>query len=200
MQSFGTIFLVDGDFRRRASMSHYLAGAGVHVEPFEEVSEMLAHWPQSGTLLVHDDGLAINRLLAEMGTMGSWLPIVGYSNAPTTEMVVKAILDGAIDYISWPKETPEILEVLEQVAGKAKNFGSLKLKEAVARSQVARLTPRERQVLTGVANGCSNKVIGERLSISPRTVEIHRANLISKLGASHSSDAIRIAIEAALVS
>ena len=54
-------------------------------------------------------------------------------------------------------------------------------------------------MLGGVASGLSNRLIGEKLSISPRTVEIHRANMLHKLGANHTSDAIRIAIEAALV-
>ena len=62
-----------------------------------------------------------------------------------------------------------------------------------------RLTPREREVLTGMAAGHSNRSIAEHLSISPRTVEIHRANMLTKIGATHTSDAIRIAIEAALI-
>ena len=70
----------------------------------------------------------------------------------------------------------------------------------MARSRVQRLTKREREVLAGVADGLSNRLIGERLAISPRTVEIHRANMLNKMGANHTSEAIRIAIEASLVS
>ena len=62
-----------------------------------------------------------------------------------------------------------------------------------------KLTRREREVLEGVADGLSNRLIGEKLRISPRTVEIHRANMLNKMGASHTSEAIRIAIEASLV-
>ena len=62
-----------------------------------------------------------------------------------------------------------------------------------------KLTRREREVLEGVADGLSNRMIGERLRISPRTVEIHRANMLNKMGASHTSEAIRIAIEASIV-
>jgi len=65
---------------------------------------------------------------------------------------------------------------------------------------VQKLTRREREVLAGVAAGLSNRLIGEKLAISPRTVEIHRANMLNKMGASHTSEAIRIAIEAALIS
>lgn len=62
-----------------------------------------------------------------------------------------------------------------------------------------RLTKREREVLVGVADGLSNRRIGEQLAISPRTVEIHRANMLTKMGAQHTSEAIRVAIEATLV-
>jgi len=78
-------------------------------------------------------------------------------------------------------------------------IGSLRLREARARRSVDKLSRREREVLAGIAGGLSNRRIGEQLSISPRTVEIHRANMLTKMGANHTSDAIRIAIEAALV-
>jgi FixJ family two-component response regulator len=77
--------------------------------------------------------------------------------------------------------------------------GNTKLREVMARSRLDRLTKREREVLDGVASGLSNRLIGEKLAISPRTVEIHRANMLNKLGANHTSEAIRIAIEAAFV-
>lgn len=73
-----------------------------------------------------------------------------------------------------------------------------RLREEKERSRITRLTPREKEILVGVADGLSNRMIGERLSISPRTVEIHRANMLGKMGASHTSEAIRIAIEASL--
>jgi len=69
----------------------------------------------------------------------------------------------------------------------------------MAKARLDRLTKREREVLDGVASGLSNRLIGEKLAISPRTVEIHRANMLNKLGANHTSEAIRIAIEASLV-
>jgi DNA-binding NarL/FixJ family response regulator len=82
---------------------------------------------------------------------------------------------------------------------RARSVAGSKLREAVARSRVERLTRREREVLAGVAGGLSNRLIGEKLNISPRTVEIHRANMLNKMGANHTSEAIRIAIEASLV-
>lgn len=193
------IVLVDSDFRRRAAITHCLSGQPVHVEPFEDVSELIVRWPSAGILLVHDDGRAIDRLMQQMGQKGIWLPVVGYAESPQTRQVVQAVLLGAIDYIAWPFSPEHAVAVLGDVSEKAERFGKVKLREAIARGRVDRLTRREREVLTGVAGGLSNRLIGERLSISPRTVEIHRANMMVKMDVAHASDAIRIAIEATLV-
>ena len=194
-----SLFLVDGDVRRRAAISHCLAGSMIHVEPFEDASELITRWPKNGLLLVHDDGRAIGALLNQMGRLGQWLPVIGFAQEPCTRQVVTAVLEGAIDYIAWPFTGEEISRVINEAEAKAEVFGSAKLREALARSRVDRLTKREREVLAGVAGGLSNRMIGEKLSISPRTVEIHRANMLTKMGANHTSEAIRIAIEAALV-
>jgi two-component system response regulator FixJ len=199
MNRITNLFVVDGDFRRRAAISHCLAGASIHVEPFEDVTELISRWPRSGLLLVHDDTQSVSTLLSHMGQSGNWLPVIGYAENPSTRTVVQAVLEGAIDYISWPFTAEEIAEVVGTAAGRAKIFGGTKLRESLARSRVDRLTKREREVLAGVAEGLSNRLIGEKLSISPRTVEIHRANMLTKMGANHTSEAIRIAIEAAVV-
>ncbi len=193
------LFLVDGDFRRRAAISHCLLETVIHVEPFEDVQELIGRWPRGGLLLVHDDLQSVSKLLGHMAQSGNWLPVIGYAENPSTRAVVQAVLEGAIDYISWPFTAAEITEVVATAQGKAKIFGTIKLREALARSRVGRLTKRERQVLGGVAGGLSNRMIGEKLAISPRTVEIHRANMLTKMGANHTSEAIRIAIEAAMV-
>ena len=193
------IFLVDGDFRRRAAISHCLADSAIHVEPFEDGTELITRWPRGGLLLVHDEATTIADLLAHMGRSGQWMPVIGFATSPNTRQVVNAVLGGAIDYIAWPFTSDEITRVVDEAESKAETFGSAKLREAVARSRVERLTKREREVLSGVAEGLSNRMIGEKLAISPRTVEIHRANMLTKMGAHHTSEAIRIAIEAALV-
>ena len=194
-----TLILVDGDFRRRAAISHNLADSGIHVEPFEDAQELCSRWQNNGLILVHDDGHAIAALLAFMASKGGWLPVVGFAETPVPHRIVEAILDGAIDYLAWPFSRDEIAEMMSSAMQKAKSVGSAKLREAMARSRVEKLTRREREVLSGVADGLSNRLIGQKLAISPRTVEIHRANMLTKMGAGHTSEAIRIAIEASLV-
>jgi two-component system, LuxR family, response regulator FixJ len=199
MNTRTNILLVDGDFRRRAAITHCLSGSALHVEPFEDAGEFIARAPREGIVLVHDDGGAIMPLLDHMGRTGSWLPIIAFAEGPEPRTIVEAVLNGAVDYLSWPFDAEALSESVMLAENRTAATAGSRLREAVARSRVERLTRREREVLAGVADGLSNRLIGEKLEISPRTVEIHRANMLNKMGANHTSEAIRIAIEAALI-
>lgn len=193
------IILVDGDFRRRAAISHFLAGCGIHVEPFETVTELTGHWPRQGLILINDTDGTVTALTDHLVRSGNWLPIVAFSESPAPRRIVDAVLGGAIDYLAWPFDDAELRQTLEYAEERAESVGNAKLREAMARSRIERLTPREREVLVGMAAGHSNRAIADQLAISSRTVEIHRANMLHKIGATHTSEAIRIAIEASLV-
>jgi FixJ family two-component response regulator len=199
MAAIGPIVLVDGDVRRRAAICHMLAADGTHVEPFEEVAELSDRLPATGTILVHDDGGSVGRLVHEVSGSGGWLPLIAFAEDPTPEQIVEAIFQGATEYIAWPFDALALAARIETARGRVNTLSSARLREAKARSRIERLTSREREVLGCVAKGLSNRRIGERLAISPRTVEIHRANILNKIGARHTSEAIRIAIEASLV-
>jgi FixJ family two-component response regulator len=199
MERRRNLALIDGNFRRRAAITHALGDSSIHVEPFEDIDEITMRWPRGGSILVADDGPAVEELIEHMTDHGAWLPVIAFSEGPVTGQIVRAVLAGALDYLEWPCETARILTAIELAESAAASIGSLRLREARARSRVQKLTRREREVLEGVADGLSNRLIGERLAISPRTVEIHRANMLTKMGANHTSEAIRIAIEASLV-
>ena len=193
------LVLLDADFRRRAAFPHLLASTGIHAEPFEDLAELVRRWPRDGVIFIHDDGDMVRAAIAQMTEHGQGLPLIAYAEQPDTGRVVQAVLNGAIDYLEWPLDAAKVTGALHVAEVSQSNLGSSKLREAMARSRVQKLTRREREVLAGVADGLSNRRIGERLEISPRTVEIHRANMLNKMGANHTSEAIRIAIEAALV-
>lgn len=193
------LILVDSDLRRRAKLSHGLVDSGVHVEPFENVSELIDHWPRDGLILAHDDGDTLNRLIDYMAGSGNWLPLVAFAEAPATRRVVEAMQDGVLDYVVWPVNDAELLATLTRAEERGRTQTNARLREAVARSRIEVLSEREREVLGGVATGLSNELIARQLGISSRTVEIHRANMLTKMGAHHTSEAIRIAIEASLV-
>lgn len=198
-QRISNLILIDSNLRRRAAISHDLSSTSTHVEPFENIAELCTSWPRSGIILIHDDPGAIGHLVDNMARHGEWFPIIAFSETPDAQSIVKAVLDGAIDYMPWPIAPADLQFTLARAVARAESLGSAKLREVMARARIDRLTRREKEVLGGVAGGLSNRLIGEKLAISPRTVEIHRANMLNKLGANHTSDAIRIAIEADLL-
>lgn len=194
-----TIAVVDANSRRRAGMTHTFSASGIHVEPFETIDELSLSWPRAEAIMIEDADDSVGELVSLMAENGRWLPIIAFAEDPTTDQIVKAVLAGAVDYLTWPCDAAQVIGALIAAESTGAALGSLKLREARARSRVQRLTRREREVLAGVAVGMSNRLIGEQLEISPRTVEIHRANMLTKMGAQHTSEAIRIAIEASLV-
>ena len=192
------IVLVDSDVGRRAAISHMLPGIGIHVEPFEFASEISWKSERYCTIMAEDTPGMITNLVARMAVTSNWMPIVAFSVEPTTHDVARAIRDGATDYLQWPCDTSTIGNILVGVRRNIGVLGSMRFREARARNRIQHLTKREREVLDGVAHGLSNRMIGERLAISARTVEVHRANMLQKMGVRHSSDAILIAFEASM--
>lgn len=198
MKQGHTVILVDADTRRRAAISHALSERAIHVEPFESIGELASSWPRSGTILLADRTGAVEEAMAAMDAALESFPVIAFDTAPAPTRVVEAVLGGALGYLAWPFDAELVAATLDKVERRAEAVGEARLRRATARHQLARLTDRERQVLSGVAGGLSNRRIGDTLGISPRTVEIHRANMLNKLGAGHTSEAIRIAIEAGI--
>jgi FixJ family two-component response regulator len=168
------------------------------VEPFEDADEIRWRWPKQGIILAADEEAGIEKLLELMQEFGRWLPIIAFSDNPAPRRVARAICSGSVDYVAWPGKIDELIGAIADAHAQSKVFGGFKLRAAKARSQVDQLSRREREVLAAVADGLPSRMIGERLAISPRTVEIHRANMLNKLGVRHTSEAIRIAVEAEL--
>jgi two-component system response regulator FixJ len=103
---------------------------------------------------------------------------------------------GAVDFIEKPFEKAVLLAAIEQGVERLKRSHASRERADEAAVRLQALTPREREVLDGLAKGLPNKTIAYDLGISPRTVEIHRANLMSKLGARSLSEALRLAFAA----
>ncbi|HEY0959135.1 MAG TPA: LuxR C-terminal-related transcriptional regulator [Novosphingobium sp.] len=198
MDRRGRITLIDGDPRRRAKISRFFLGIQFHTEPFEHESELEDHWPTDGHIVVHDSGERVAHLAARLPAMGIWLPIIAYSESLRPDRIVDAILEGAVDYWMLPFDETSARAGLERARERTASFGSTRLREADARSRVKCLSARELQVLAGMVSGLQNRSIAEKLGISPRTVEIHRAHLLCKLKVKCTIDAIRIALYSSL--
>ena len=126
------------------------------------------------------------------------MPLIVTSDLPDVAEAVAAIKAGALHYMRLPLERGPLEEVLKAVAREAEAHAAARRKMFEARARIESLSPREREVLDWLAEGCSNKAIARELSISPRTVEIHRANMMEKLGAGHPADAVTLRMEARL--
>jgi two-component system response regulator FixJ len=194
------IMVVDSDSRRRATVSYTMSKHDVHVEPFETADDLSLITSECSIVLAFDYEGVVSELLACMRATGTWLPIVVYAPDAPIPRVVDAMLNGASDFLVWPLDPKTILGAIERVSGSRQKWQDLEIAQAKARKQLESLTKRESEVLIEVSNGLSNRRIGEKLAISPRTVEIHRANMMNKLGVERTPQAVRLAFEAAVLS
>jgi two-component system response regulator FixJ len=196
-ESDKVVHLVDDDDSVRRSVGFMLKTSGHQVHSYSSGPELLkaARSLRPGCILMdirmpEMDGMEVHQALKENGISLPVIIMTGHGDIPLS---VKAMKAGAIDFIEKPFEKAALLDALDL------GFASLKrsvdsrerAKAAAVRLQV--LTPRERDVLNGLAEGLPNKTIAYDLGISPRTVEIHRANLMSKLEVRSLSDALRLA-------
>ncbi|WP_315900257.1 response regulator transcription factor [Qipengyuania aquimaris] len=200
MQQAQVLHIVDGSSRSRAEQARKGFELGLHCEVYSDAAELLAAPPQRGVVLARDDegeGSA-QEVISTLATLGEWVPVVATSVDPRPTKVVEAIKCGALDYLRLPLRDGRLMAMVARINEEADAFVAARRKVAEARNRIATLSPREREVLDWLAEGRSNKMIARELSISPRTVEIHRANMMSKLSASHSAEAVRLRIEANL--
>ncbi|MXP41436.1 helix-turn-helix transcriptional regulator [Altererythrobacter soli] len=196
------VHVVDGDRRTRAEHARIVQSLGHHAEVHADLDGLLDRPPQSGVVLVrqHAAGCDIEALLRRLGDGGIWLPVIVAATEPGPAQIVAAIKSGALDFLPLPMEPAHLARSLGRVMDEAATYGRARQLSAEARRRVGRLSKREREVLEWLSLGCSNKIIARELGISPRTVEIHRANMMVKLGARHAAEAIRVWLQAELES
>ncbi len=194
------IYVVDDELAVRRSISFMLKTVGMAVESFESGEAFLkvAASLDPGCVLLDVrlggiDGLAVQQTLRDRGIM---LPVIILTGHGDVGLAVRAMKAGAVDFIEKPFEKATLLGAIGQAQLHNQGREQLHQLSAAAQAQLNVLTPRECDVLDGLVNGHSNKVVAYDLGISPRTVEIHRANLMAKLGVHSLSDALRIAFTA----
>lgn len=194
------IHLVDDDAGIRRSVGFMLKTSGHRVETYESGTDLLR---KSGSLdegcILLDirmpgmDGLEVQQALQDKGVN---LPVIIMTGHGDVGLAVRAMKAGAVDFIEKPFEKEALLGSIDE------GFRRLSRREATddrmrdAAVRLQALTARERDVLDGLAQGLPNKTIAYDLGISARTVEIHRANLMTKLQVRSLSEALRIAFAA----
>jgi two-component system response regulator FixJ len=193
-----TLHIVGGDSRSRAEQARIAFALGHHAEVYADLSELLTRPPEEGILLTADDDPAkpARALFDTLGAMGVWLPLVFVASKPSVERIVEAVKAGAIDYLVLPFEMSSFAQHLDLILSESGKFAARRRREVEAQHAIGELSRREREVLELLSAGCSNKEIARNLDISPRTVEIHRGNMMTKLNAGHAADAVRLWLDA----
>lgn len=203
MQQHLIIRFVEPSTRIRAELARTAFAMGHHAELYADLGELIRHRPSSGILVVHDrpsagsgsEGTAAETI-RRVADQGTWLPLIAIAVDPTPGQIVAAMKAGALDFLPLPLDQRRFAGSLRQIAAEAEAFCEARRRMVEARSRISNLSGREREVLDLLSAGSSNKAIARELAISPRTVEIHRANMMAKLGASHPAEAVRLQIEA----
>ncbi|WP_366516696.1 response regulator FixJ [Sphingomonas caseinilyticus] len=196
------VHLVDDDEAVRRSAGFMLRTSGYQVMAYSSGVELLkgARELMPGCILLdvrmpEMDGLQVQEALKERGV---GLPVIVMTGHGDVTVAVQAMKAGAVDFIEKPFEKAVLISAIEEGFARIDQAGRSRARAEEARTRLQALTPRERDVLEGLVRGHPNKTIAYDLDISPRTVEIHRANLMSKLGVASLSEALRIAFAAGL--
>ena len=198
MKRYKTISLIDADFRRRAEHSKALAGSRFHIEPYESVAEFRHQGRTDTLILIHDEGSALVQILDDMRERDYWAPILGYGQVLDPVRCSQVILQGLVGYLPNPFDRYDIEALLEGAGEQLTKLIDLRYGAADARQKIKTLTKREAQVLERLQAGLTNREIADALEISPRTVEIHRANMLRKMDTKSALTAIRMSVQAKL--
>ncbi len=193
MEHYRTIALIENDYQKRAKITNALFAGGFHVEPFEEIEEFISESKTSYIVLISDEGSNLDKLLNLINGQAQWFPIIPYAEEASLNSIVSAMLKGAIGYIDRLPDLQGVMDVISSNKAERQKLMENGRLRAEARAKLVLLTKREREVLKCMAEGMSNKIIGMKLGISPRTVEIHRANMITKLETDSTNEALRLA-------
>ena len=193
-----SIFIVDDDPDIRDSLSMLLQSAGYATSTFESATALLdSPAPDTSGCLIVDvqmpemDGITLQKELVERRSPLQVIVMTGHADIPIAVGAMKA---GAVDFLEKPFDEPVLLESVRRALDRATSAGDLAKESRGAAARLALLTERERQVLDLIVAGKANKVIAHELSISPRTVEIHRARVMEKMDAGNLADLVRKAL------
>ena len=197
MPNDGPVHVVDDDPAVRQSLAFLLATDGLAVRLHESAVAFLdAVADPSGCILTDVrmpavDGIEFLRRLKQRGTRVPVIVMTGHADVPLAVAAMKA---GAVDFIEKPFDDEILLASIRSALSQAEQDADAVARRSFVRTRMAGLTERERQVLAGLVAGKANKVIALDLGISPRTVEIYRANVMDKLEAGSLSELVRMTL------
>lgn len=192
------VHIVDDDEAVRQSLSFLLSASGypsrthASATAFSNISSQLTNACLLTDLRMPDmDGLELLRLLRAEGNM---MPVIIVTGHGDVQAAVEAMKAGASDFIEKPFSDETLLATIANVCMGAEGQMRQQRLRQEAVEKIAHLSPRERQVLDGVVNGQSNKMIAHTLELSPRTVEVYRATIMAKMNARNLAELVRVVV------
>ena len=194
-----TVFVVDDDESVRSSLKFLLRSVSLDSRAFGSAQEFLeAHDPtQPGCLIldVRMPGRSGLELQQELNRRGATIPVIFITGHGDVPMAVEAMQHGAHDFLQKPFKDEDLIErVRRALARDARTRAALEEHKSI-RTRLQSLTPREREVLTLMAQGKPNKIMAHELGVSQRTVEIHRARVMEKSRASSLAELVRMVMD-----
>jgi FixJ family two-component response regulator len=202
MSNRPTVFVVDDDQAMRNSLKWLIESVSMEVETFESADAFInSYYPgRSGCLLLDVrmpgmSGLELQEYLRANQIAIPVIIITGHGDVP---MAVRAMKSGAIDFIEKPFNDELLLESIRHALALDVKQRDMQKQRAEIATRLARLTPREHEVMVMVTNGRANKEIAGNLGVSAKTVEAHRARVMEKMEANSLAELVRMAINANL--
>jgi two-component system response regulator FixJ len=196
------IHVIDDDAAMRDSLVFLLDVNGFQPEAFESSAAFLSRAASNAPACIVSDirmpGMNGIELVRKLKSDGIASPVILITGHGDVALAVEAMKAGAIDFIEKPFDDAVLLGAIRSALDALPSNEGDSAARAEAQARLAELSPRERDVLQGVVAGKINKVIAHELNISPRTVEVYRANLMAKTGARSVSELMRIALAAGL--
>ncbi len=196
----GTVYIIDDDEAVRDSLALLVRSVGLESRTFASATEFLSAFdPGMGGCLVVDirmpgmSGLDLQQALNDRGCRIPLLFITGHGDVA---MAVRAMRAGALDFIEKPFRDQDLLDRINQALALSAQQRSALAEAAGIRARVAALTPREREIMDRIVAGQANKVIAVELGLSERTVEIHRAKVMSKTQSRSLAELVTLATRA----
>lgn len=194
------VHIIDDDAAMRDSLVFLLDTAGFNVAASASAAEFLATIPNPRLGCIVTDirmpdmtGLELINVLRTDGHAYPVVVITGHGDVP---LAVEAMKAGVIDFIEKPFDDETLLDAIRIAFRERSDLSGANPERQAIRTRLDDLSPRERDVLGGVVAGKPNKIIAHDLGISPRTVEVYRANLMTKMGAGSLSELVRMALVA----
>lgn len=193
-----SVFIVDDDAGVRDALGLLLGIQGYRIAPFANSEDFLRAWRREwlGCLVIDIrmdgmDGLALQQHLIALGCTLPVIMITGHGDVDLARQAFKA---KAIDFLEKPIDESKLIRAIEEAFSELRLALTSSEKRAGARSLLPTLTPREQEVMQLVVSGRHNRDIALALAISPRTVEVHKARLMAKLGVDNVADLVRMSL------